>query len=148
MSCQPHRVTPGQSNSGHKQIHISKLFSHICQPSVKSIYKTNHFTNMKDTYIHKQQTQIFEEPVPSILPLLKEHTRLGHAGIVDHPVHLIDTTLKKNLKKGMDRHNIKLRHSSRRLNKGLLIAIARTGMSTSAIVPDLLYIGCSRIPFL
>ena len=29
MSCQPHRVTPGQSNSGHKQIHISILFSHI-----------------------------------------------------------------------------------------------------------------------
>ena len=28
MSCQPHRVTPGKSNSGHKQIHISKLFSH------------------------------------------------------------------------------------------------------------------------
>ena len=50
MSCQPHRVTPGQSNSGHKQIHISKLFSHMYQPSVKSIYKTNHFTNMKHTY--------------------------------------------------------------------------------------------------
>ena len=29
MSCQPHRVTSGLSNSGHKQIHISKLFSHI-----------------------------------------------------------------------------------------------------------------------
>ena len=50
MSCQPHRVTSGQSNSGHKQIHISKLFSHIHQPSVKSIYKTNHFTNTKLIY--------------------------------------------------------------------------------------------------
>ena len=29
MSCQPNRITSGQSNSGHKQIHISKLFSHI-----------------------------------------------------------------------------------------------------------------------
>ena len=29
MSCQPLKVTSGQSNSGHKQIHISKLFSHI-----------------------------------------------------------------------------------------------------------------------
>ena len=29
ISCQPHRVTSGQSNSGHKQIHISELFSHI-----------------------------------------------------------------------------------------------------------------------
>ena len=39
------------------------------------------------------------------------------------------------------------KHSSRHLNKGLLIAIARTGMSTSAIVPDLPYIGCLRSPF-
>ena len=31
------------------------------------------------------------------------------------------------------------KHSSRRLNKGSLIAIARTGISTSAIVPDLPY---------
>ena len=37
MSCQPYRVTPGQSNSGHKQIHISKLFSHIYQPSASSV---------------------------------------------------------------------------------------------------------------
>ena len=84
MSCQPHRVTSGQSNLGHKQTHISKLFSHIYQPSVKSVYKTNHFTNK--TYIHKHQTQIFKDLVPSILPLLKEHIRLGHAGIVDHSV--------------------------------------------------------------
>ena len=33
MSCQPRRVTSGQSNSGHKQIHISKLFSYIYQVS-------------------------------------------------------------------------------------------------------------------
>ena len=59
MSCQPRRVTSGQSNSGHKQIHISKLFLHIykrrvyiyiSQPSVKSIYKTNHFTNITHSY--------------------------------------------------------------------------------------------------
>ena len=50
MSCQPYRITSGQSNSGHKQIHVSKLFSHIYQLSVKSIYKTNHFANMKRTY--------------------------------------------------------------------------------------------------
>ena len=50
MSCQPHRVTSGQSDSGPKQINISKLFSHLYQPSVKSIYKTNHFANMKHTY--------------------------------------------------------------------------------------------------
>ena len=85
MSCQPHRVTSGQSNSGHKQIHISKLFSHIYQPSVKSIYK-NQSLHKHKTHIQKHQTQIFEELVPSISPLLKEHIRLGHAGIVDHSV--------------------------------------------------------------
>ena len=57
VSCQLHSVTSGQSNSGHKQIHISK-----------------------------HQTQIFEELVPLILPLLKEHIKLGHAGIADHSV--------------------------------------------------------------
>ena len=45
MSFQPHRVTSGQSDAGHKQIHISKLFSH----SVKSIYKTNHFANRSES---------------------------------------------------------------------------------------------------
>ena len=49
MSCQPHRVTSGQSNSGHKQTHTSKLFPHIHQPSAKSIYNTNHFANTKHT---------------------------------------------------------------------------------------------------
>ena len=29
MSSQPHRVTSGQSNSGHKQMHTSKIFSYI-----------------------------------------------------------------------------------------------------------------------
>ena len=84
MSCQPHRVTSGQSNSGHKQMHISKLFSHIYQPSVKSVYKTNHFTNIKHTY--KTSDTIFSKLVPLILPLLKEHIRLGHAGSIDHSV--------------------------------------------------------------
>ena len=41
MSRQPHRVTSGKSNSGHKQIHISKLFSHIyistlCQVKIQN----------------------------------------------------------------------------------------------------------------
>ena len=38
------------------------------------------------TYIQEHQTNKFEELIPSILPLLKEHIRLGHAGIVDHSV--------------------------------------------------------------
>ena len=37
MSCQPHRVISGRSNSGHKQIHISKLFSHIYQPKLPAL---------------------------------------------------------------------------------------------------------------
>ena len=52
MSCQPHRVTSGQSNSGHKQMHISKLFSYIYifyKPFVKSVHKTNHFANIKQS---------------------------------------------------------------------------------------------------
>ena len=44
-SCQPQRGTSGLTNSSHithKQIHVSKLFSHVIyQPSVKSVYKTN-----------------------------------------------------------------------------------------------------------
>ena len=83
MSCQPHRVTSGQSKSGHKQIHISKLFSHMYQPSV--IYKTNHFANVKRMYTNIRH-KFFEVLVPSVLPLLKEHIRLGHAGIIDHSV--------------------------------------------------------------
>ena len=71
MSCQQHRVTSGQSDSGHKQMHISKLFSHIYQPSVKSVYKINLCqVNLQNqslckhkTYIHKYQTQFFEELV-------------------------------------------------------------------------------------
>ena len=87
MSCQlhTHRVTSGQSNSGHKQIHISKLFSHIYQFSVMSIYKTSHFTNIKHTYINIRHKFSMSESRTN-LPLLKEHIRLGHAGIVDHSV--------------------------------------------------------------
>ena len=87
MSCQPHRVTTGQSNSGHKQIHISKLFSHRYMSTLKSSQSTKPTTSQ--TYIHKHQTQIFEQLVPSILSLLKlikEHIRLGHVSTVDHSI--------------------------------------------------------------
>ena len=84
MSCQPHMVTSGHSNSGHKQIHISKLFLHIYKHSVKSVYKTSHFANIKHTYTNIRHK--FLKSVPSILPLLKEHIRLGHAGIINHSI--------------------------------------------------------------
>ena len=57
MSCQPHRVTSGQSNSGHKQIHISKPFSqymyinHLSRQSTKPITSASikHHTQTSDT---------------------------------------------------------------------------------------------------
>ena len=83
MSCQPHSVTPGQSNSGHKQIHIFLNSSHI-HINPLSNQSTKPITSQ--VYIHKSQTHIFVELVSSVSPLLKEHIRLGHAGIVDHSV--------------------------------------------------------------
>ena len=47
MSCQPHRVTSGQSNSGHKQIHISKLFSHAYQVSLQNQRLCKHKTYIR-----------------------------------------------------------------------------------------------------
>ena len=74
-SCQPHRVTSGLSNSGHKQIHISETLltyvSTLCQVNLQNQSLRKH-----KKCIHKHQTQIFEELVPLLLPLLKEHTRL------------------------------------------------------------------------
>ena len=69
------------------------------QPSVKSVYKTNHKSKHK-AYIHKHQTHFFEKLVPSALPLLKEDVRLGHAGIINHSISFIDTRLKKNQRAG------------------------------------------------
>ena len=57
--------------------------------------------------IHKHQTQIFEELVPSVSPLLKMHIRLGHAGIMDHSVDLSIPDFKKSIKKKMDISNKK-----------------------------------------
>ena len=70
MSCQPHRVTPGQSNSGHQQIHISKLFPHIYQPSVKSVYKTNQTGKETDREGYRQRRKQTETE--------KETDREGH----------------------------------------------------------------------
>ena len=64
MSCQPHKVPSGQSNSGHKQIHISKLFSHIYQPPVKSNYKTNHFPNIKHI-VRKKDFLLIQKRFPA-----------------------------------------------------------------------------------
>ena len=73
-------------------MHISKLF---CQVNPQSLCK-------RKTYIHKHQTQIFEELVPSVLPLLKEHIRPGHAGIINHSNLLM---IKKWTEKKIMLHN-------------------------------------------
>ena len=46
-SCQPHRVTSGQSNSGHKQTHVRPLLILYIKLFVKSNHKTNRFANIK-----------------------------------------------------------------------------------------------------
>ena len=95
MSCQPHRVTSGQSNSGHKQIHISKLFLHIYQPSLKSIYKTNHFVNIKPSY-----TNIRVSPF-NITPVKRAHK--ARTCWYRRPFRLIYRYHdKEKYKKGMD----------------------------------------------
>ena len=82
MSCQPHRITSGQSNSG-AYLKNNLIFINL---SVKSVHKTNHLAKIKQN-IHTQPSDTNSEGlVLSILPLLKEHTRLGHAGIVEHSV--------------------------------------------------------------
>ena len=56
--------------------------------------------------IHKHRTQNFVELVPSVSPLLKQHIRLGHAGIVNYSVDLSIPGLKQ-YKRGMGGSNKK-----------------------------------------
>ena len=55
------------------------------------------------TYVKQKKKNIkhnfFEELVPSVLPLLKRHIRLGHAGISDHSIDLSMTDFFKVQKK-------------------------------------------------
>ena len=54
------------------------------------MYKISPDTNSHKTIYTNKNTKhnIFEELVPSVLPLLKKQIRLRHAGIVDHSVDL------------------------------------------------------------
>ena len=63
MSCQPHRVTSGQSNLGLKQIHISELCSHTQTPDTD-----------------------FQRLGPFDITPVKWARKLGHAGIIDHSI--------------------------------------------------------------
>ena len=103
---QPQRIT-----SGLKQTSICLLFtlhtSHqtINSPKTTKSVLTQIFIHNK-TYTHIKH-KLSEELVPSVLPLLKKHIRLGHAGIMDHSVDLSIPDFKKSIKKGMDRSNKK-----------------------------------------
>ena len=52
---------------------------------LKSIHKTSPYAIIKHTYTNIRHT-FLEELVHSVLPLLKEHKRLGYAGIVHHSI--------------------------------------------------------------
>ena len=86
MFCQPHRVTSVQSNSVTSK-HTLQNPSHIyIYTNLSKVSLQNQSLHKHKTYLHKHQTQIFEALVPSILSLLKEHIRLGLAGIVDRSI--------------------------------------------------------------
>ena len=65
----------------------------LCKQVIKPkiIHKSQNQSRHKFTY-NKPDTnvkhEIFEALVPSVLPLLRKHIKLGHAGIVDHFVDL------------------------------------------------------------
>ena len=59
-------------------------------------HKISHDTNLHKTkHTQTKGHKIFEELVPSVSPLLKKHTKLGHADIVDHSVDLSIPDFKK-----------------------------------------------------
>ena len=73
------------------------LCTQVIKPQILSkIHKINPKANLLKTYTNLKH-KIFEELVPSILPLLKKHIRLGHAGIVDLFVDLSIPGLKKKV---------------------------------------------------
>ena len=67
---------------------LSPIFSQHASHQTTNYPKTNRIN--PDTNVQKIYTNIKlffpGELNPSVLPLLKKHKRLGHAGIVDHSV--------------------------------------------------------------
>ena len=59
----------------------------VFKPQIIKTQKISPDTNFQKTYTNIKH-KIFKELVPSVLPLLKKHTRLGHTGLVDHSVDL------------------------------------------------------------
>ena len=79
---------------------LSLIYSFTLHKSSNHKFPKNH-TISPDTTLHiTKHTQniknfFFEELVLSVLPLLKKHIRLEHAGIVDHFVDLSIPDFKK-----------------------------------------------------
>ena len=67
----------------------------IQKPQNQSHIKTKTQTHIKNNTTTNIKHKIFKELVPSVLPLLKKHKRLGHAGIVDHSIDLSIQDFKK-----------------------------------------------------
>ena len=92
MSCQPRMVTSEQSNPvTYKHRYISKLFSYV-NPFSTQIYKSSPYTTRKQN-IHKHWNTNFQ------INKSIRHIRLGHAGIINHSVWFINSTVKKSIKR-------------------------------------------------
>ena len=105
LMSQPHRVTSGQSNSGHKQINISKLFSHMYQPSAKSIYTSQ----IRNIHTQTSDTNFRRVSLFNITPVKRAHK--AWTCWYRRPFRLIyQYQVKQKYKKGMDRHNIKFKN--------------------------------------
>ena len=95
---QPQRIVSGlntnfkfslsPSDNAHKSSHHKFSKNHKISPNT-NLHKI--YTNIK----HK----MFKELVPLVLPLLKKHIKLGHAGIVDHSIKFINTRFFLKYKK-------------------------------------------------
>ena len=83
MSCQLPSVTSGQANSVISK-RILQNSSHI--QSLSQVNPQYQCLDKQKQNTHKHQTHIFEDLVPSVLPLLKEYIRLGQAGITDQSI--------------------------------------------------------------
>lgn len=102
-SCKLHRFTTGQSNSFANK-YIFQNSSHIyVNPSSSQIHKINIYTNIQQSIYTDKSNTNFSVLVPFIkslqyCPFFKKHMRLGHAGIINHPIQFINTRLEKNIK--------------------------------------------------
>ena len=77
------------------------LCTHVIKPQTlpKPQNQSRHQITSNKTYTNVKH-KLFEELVPSVLPLLKKHIRLGHAGMVDH---LVDLSISFFFKCGIDK---------------------------------------------